>query len=544
MFNQLCSSYMRRSYQLLCDLDTSTESASEAFEKAGDIVYRWARTKFRYIFKNMPKEKSTLDDRRDANEIGVIDDRNEGRFVLRAVHPDGQVAGRFWMTDVQINQKENHCTMAIRLSVSSLNHCEEEVPFSQPRFVKDIFKKIGIRDVQRVVNQPRTIDGPDAVDSFVSLLENEKRHLPIVLFSACNWPTEEQYEGYMMNPAQMAKDLVGVAHIFQITQEAVDDLTNKIGRQWSVYNGAVRTYYAGLSLENEDYYRHPLITQKSIRLKNSISEDGTDLCMLDIEEHIKNYNMGRWIAWEEAGFDFYSSLRQQYLQIQRDEGSQTKNERIRSYEQQLEEARSDIECYKSIANSYLGDNEQLKADNEEKSETIARLKAKIFALEDRLKSKKEDVAASIPEQPTYEELPEWIQENFPDRVRLHSRALHSLKGAIYEDITLVYRCVELLATSYYDFRMGKIQHEEFMEICKATDAGIDERGAITDTSAGMQGDTYFVQYRGKKRKLERHLTKGNSKDQRYCMRIYFFWDDDEQIVVIGDLPRHLDTTAT
>lgn len=37
---------------------------------------------------------------------------------------------------------------------------------------------------------------------------------------------------------------------------------------------------------------------------------------------------------------------------------------------------------------------------------------------------------------------------------------------------------------------------------------------------------------------------GVSKDRRYCLRIYFFWDDQDQIVVIGDLPHHLDTSDT
>ena len=35
-------------------------------------------------------------------------------------------------------------------------------------------------------------------------------------------------------------------------------------------------------------------------------------------------------------------------------------------------------------------------------------------------------------------------------------------------------------------------------MCKEVDPALDERGAITDTAAGMQGDTYYVQYHGKK----------------------------------------------
>ena len=127
---------------------------------------------------------------------------------------------------------------------------------------------------------------------------------------------------------------------------------------------------------------------------------------------------------------------------------------------------------------------------------------------------------------------------------LHARAARSLKEATYVDSRLVYKCLKLLASSYYDYRTGLTTYDCFTSACKQVDPGLDERGAITDVAAGMQGDAYYIQYKGKKRKLERHLAKGSNKDRRYCLRIYFFWDDQDQIIVIGDLPHHLDTSAT
>lgn len=42
------------------------------------------------------------------------------------------------------------------------------------------------------------------------------------------------------------------------------------------------------------------------------------------------------------------------------------------------------------------------------------------------------------------------------------------------------------------------------------------------------------------------LLRGGSstKDNRYCLRIYFFWDDSRQKVVVGHLPSHLETRAS
>jgi hypothetical protein len=44
--------------------------------------------------------------------------------------------------------------------------------------------------------------------------------------------------------------------------------------------------------------------------------------------------------------------------------------------------------------------------------------------------------------------------------------------------------------------------------------------------------------------LDLHLRKGSTKDDQYCLAIDFFWDDQEQQVVVGWLPGHLDNRMT
>jgi hypothetical protein len=61
---------------------------------------------------------------------------------------------------------------------------------------------------------------------------------------------------------------------------------------------------------------------------------------------------------------------------------------------------------------------------------------------------------------------------------------------------------------------------------------------------GEQGDEYLTQHNGRKRELDRHLKKGNSRDARYCFRLYFFWDEDNEQVVVGWLTSHLGTRLT
>ena len=72
-------------------------------------------------------------------------------------------------------------------------------------------------------------------------------------------------------------------------------------------------------------------------------------------------------------------------------------------------------------------------------------------------------------------------------------------------------------------------------------------GAITRERAGEEGDTYFVKYpigTSTNRFLELHLRKVKTKDDKVCLAIYFFWDEDKRRVVVGWLPSHLDNRMT
>ena len=68
--------------------------------------------------------------------------------------------------------------------------------------------------------------------------------------------------------------------------------------------------------------------------------------------------------------------------------------------------------------------------------------------------------------------------------------------------------------------------------------------SATGDGVKFAADLYSVQYGGARRSLDRHLKGSDSRDRRYGFRLYFFWDDESQIVVVGWLPSHLDNRAS
>ena len=56
---QLSSSYLKRSYQLLAKLCVGEMGAVQAFERSGDIVYKWARKKFKKMLIGLTQQATT-----------------------------------------------------------------------------------------------------------------------------------------------------------------------------------------------------------------------------------------------------------------------------------------------------------------------------------------------------------------------------------------------------------------------------------------------------------------------------------------------------
>ena len=540
---QLSSSYLRRGFQLIAKLSSTKLSNDVAFDRASDLIFGWSQQKFSKVFRRMPPKKETFEDKLNGNEIGLIFKQDEGQFIFRCSHPDVSIPGRMWITDVQLSRHGSDYFLAVRLSVTSLQSCTDEVPFSCPGFVHRIINYVGLSDIYQLSRQVNHLASEEDVDSFVSFLENSERKMPAVLLTPVTY--EDRFGQYMMDAEQMAFDLSGVAHVFKILPEANEYFTSRVGKQWTAFNGSVRTYYPNLSFQESDYYQHPMLTQKSIHLRNMYNEGDASLCMHEVEEYIKKYVLAQQIEWEADGIYFYLSSYQDLLREQRNKSRQSRSDLVRSYEEQLDQLQKQSEENLSLADSYAKDCEAYREENDQQRQLIGQLKAQVSMLRYQLKEATgADVEQKIPESGSLTEIPEWISKYYPDRLFLHPRAERSLKNALYENTVLVYKCLKLLASKYYDYCIGEISYDAFMNECKAIDPGLDEAAAITDTAAGMQDDEYFVLFHGKKCKLDRHLTKGNSRDRRYCLRIYFFWDDREQIIVIGDLPHHLDTTAT
>lgn len=183
---------------------------------------------------------------------------------------------------------------------------------------------------------------------------------------------------------------------------------------------------------------------------------------------------------------------------------------------------------------------------QEQSEELHRLRERVKSLMERDDSGSSEEAWSPQalhwgEEKTLEHLELWCLSH-RETVEVAPRAHAGAKKSIYKTPGHVYKALNFLAGPYWQYRTGKLSKEKLDEAL--AHSGCQLAGSVGMSVAGELGDTYFIKWNGRRRFLDMHLLRGGGRDERYCMRVYFFWDDELKKTVVGWLPSHLNNSLS
>jgi hypothetical protein len=168
------------------------------------------------------------------------------------------------------------------------------------------------------------------------------------------------------------------------------------------------------------------------------------------------------------------------------------------------------------------------------------LRSRIEHLETVLSQKSEVEIVEYPE--SLAELDRWTGRFLGERLVLLPRAVRSARKAQYPDVRLVCDCLLMLGREYLDQKRGKRSKAELDSVAQRLGVTITRSGDLARLQQWK--DEYEVDWREEKRLLEMHVKKGTGRDPRNCLRIYFFFDDETEQVVVGHLPDHLTNELT
>jgi hypothetical protein len=545
---------MRTTYQLAAKLGPKDgKTADEALTAAVKSIMGWVRGHRPSELPQEAWEGRDFECGVPGHEVECATVPSEGLWSLRLTHPDAPygdrlaVPGRMWTTDLALKREgaETH-QFGVRVFCTSQAYCNAEIRLERPRIVQYLAESFVLSTVRQLEDKPWYLNTDDDLQAFYQFVTDPQRVLPIYLLTEADpQRLPGKVQRYVLDEYKLAQRTLGLAHVAVLPYSASYGWTNRVGKVWSAFQGAARTYRPGLDFETDSPFAdHPLALAENMILMRYKSLEGEDAFVEFLVDRAYQESAARQVNW--GACIFLTDAKRRQAEIVRREANEEADwqaiyrDEIAVLEQKIRETEEERDDMMELGTQAETDRDYYRAENES-------LRWQAESLRRRLAEKtKEDPDMSIEIPQDYEDLPDWVRKNLIGRVILHPRAIRAMRGACYENVQLVYQSLLLLANEYRNMKLGYDGAKEAFDM-QADVLKVECSPSISRERAGQEGDTYFVQYpkhTADKRFLEMHVRKGSTKNDRYCLAIYFFWDGETRQVVVGWLPSHLDNRLT
>jgi hypothetical protein len=514
----------------------------DRFASTIDDILRWmnnraGRTLPEAAWQRQSFELSDIGAQRTA-AVALTDPRY---WAARLDDADKSVPLRTWITEIGVGVEANGDVLfGVRL-ICATRGADEPFDRSVPGFVRPIVGA-GPAELDGIplAKAPRFLTTKADTNDLVTLLELPGRQSDVVVFSLPEGSTS--FEESAASAANVHAKLHGVAHVFVLSGPATFFLTNAVGKELSVFRQAVRIYRPGFRAWIDQPSTHPLALPIRIADWNG---EGVDA----FERWVVNQSLAGSVhgAHREDRLPAFNTVRQLAAQSNRtnvrDAGG-TDSDLLKLFEQDNEQLRAELKEQREIHDGLLAtaDSEREAAvldANAAKTQALERL-YRIRLLERRLAMSNETQEEPIPD--SLSSFEDWCRENLVGAVELVGRAFQGVRKSEYHEPQFIYRSLLLLRDYYVPMRV-----EGSPERREAYQRALDElqlEESSTGDGVNYAFELYSVQYGGSRRALDRHLKGSDSRDRRFGFRLYFFWDDEGQVAVVGWLPSHLDNRAS
>lgn len=555
--NTVDNSYIITGYQALFEIRVDysrNRTINGTFNYVSGVLFRWMRNKFPQL--DIPGDIRTFSVDRATDTASAVFVAEKCYLTIRTTNMDSQVARRQWITEAAVCKPQNiggreHLYLAVKNSYTANTLTRDCNLCTFPSFVAEMDRNVGLLDEERKTGSLTIISSEDDLEKLQLFVSSPLRQFSAVVISEDTSPDTKilSQNGYHVDGDRLSQDLKYYAHVFYLPYALQGKWSDMVGHELGVFNGAVRTYYPDRNFEDTQSFNHPFMPKNKLMLL-SYSNEKKDYAAGHAFRHILTHmikvdNSRRSIAWSDLGIKFYADASRE-LMLQKSKKS-THN---------MKEAREALAYYKElyeeekqarIDSAALCD--QLENQLAEEENRVRRFssininaQARIGKLTAQLKAYADNPGVS--EYPKdWEDIPQWSDDNFGGRIYFHSKAIRSLKKAVYKDINDVCDALVVLGQDYYDYKTGGGLTRQDV------DAHLAKLNmALTSDDLDMmkgEGDAYKVNYDNRTRWLENHIKKTTSTygDDR-TLRIYFFGDDDNSMIVIGALPAHLPNSHT
>ena len=411
-----------------------------------------------------------------------------------------------------------------------------------------------LQNGRRLARDPIVLDTEEAMNSFLQMLVDRRRDMPFAVVSVP--PEEPDTDMLEAQWRTLARALAGLAVVWVLPPAMTFRLSDTVGKPLSVFLGAWRFYRPGFN-DRADRTRHPLVLWNRLTDGRGLGMTTRQFQRLAAEERLRFGHGDR----DTLGFDaiaetaagtasgparLVSFLRnriwgtpavpagQGYSAGAEGRGTGRSDrasaatragagEEMPLLRRKLRQARDKAQ---TRANRY--EQAKQRADDAERERDELRTRAEQLA--GLVRSLGGDPNAEIPFPTRWDEVAAWCDQSLEGRVSLTGSARRELGGAELLDVGLAAQCLSWLGYEYRDGRMRGGDPELHGRIGEIDDG-------VFNLPCG--GDSFECTWDGRRHTVDWHIKRGaNTRDPRRCLRIYYFWDDHTQRVVVASMPAH------
>lgn len=589
-------------FQLYAEIDKTVLNPEIALKVAVAETFSWLRTRFRDFdaFDDIsfpePLDYSSIDDNalrsfriREGYVIDVVYVKDDGIWAFNLIEPDlgpdpgnpdqhrRPVPGRVYETNIAFRVTENALECGFKVI------CSEPVGTAAPCevFRVSVFKNMvrnPLLKLRHIVTLQETAHIPNnagKIKDLRDLIKNKDRQIPVVILSEYAQTTDKTalmnqmadslnavtpYQGLLPvalpeSTAQESAPLfdtellikygMGFAHFFRLPSRLLDEYNRRVDTAHRMESGDVRILFP---LDGED-------KDSRVIPKHTVASD-PDGAKETILRTISEYPKKRAVCFGNVKFINEAKLAEQKkILAMNTDIAQTVAAYEKSigalkktHEHDLAGLRAQLEQRGQKIQALKAENEKLEEEKRQASDTAEAYKAQADLVAQRLQTEIEKRPLLTRRPHKAADFADWVGTYFADRLILHDKAVALMKKPQPElDMGLLCDAIEYLATEYRDTLTGTLTEEDCRTQCTIKYGRPFDVCPTGDRNIAAFPEDYKIKY-GTSRKgklaqapLNLHLRVG--VDSRWLLRIYFLYDNEKKLIVIGSLPAHLRTMS-
>jgi hypothetical protein len=449
---------------------------------------------------------------------------------------DKNVPRRTWVTEVTVGERNGRTAFGARLfNVTKGN----DAPFdpSRPGMVHGILTELEAEaDGKPLLPNAESIKNSEDFEEFWDLLVDSQRTLPLIVTT----PVPGLVPAFDMKT--LVSKVSGLTHLVSLTQEMSRELSKRVGRKLSVYEGATRIYAPGFDPSEASPFDHGLWLQRPTDEDEDRLRRLTQIVTWVLNNSVRSNRIPH--------FPRYSEIRR-LSEVRRSQAIRTQGssaaEMAPLYEAENTRLMETLQAQKAEYDELLADADRernaAEAQEKEAREDSRLLRLRVEVLEEALRAS----GRQSSDEPLlrYEDFEAWADKHLVGPIWIAPKAIRAMvRHARFRDVELFGRVLLMLRDIYVPMRRNPGGEQRVLYEQALKELSLEDSGCFGNPNDIRQFPEYKVTYGRDEFWCDNHIKCGGGYDPVSMFRIYYHWHKDERIMLIGHMPTHLDNLRT